>query len=238
MLHGQPGGPFDFDPLRPHLAGLRVLTPTRPGYDGRPPGGFAENAAAAAVLLRAEGIDRAVVLGYSWGGGIALRLAADEPGLVAGLVLVSSVGARSAIQPVDRLLARPLPSLLVAAAGARFGRTVLSMAVRATGSRLSSEQRHRVAANVATVDTRAAWRAWRREQRALVTENLEEVLPQVRCPAIVIAGSRDAMVPASAGRELAARLPHATFVELPGGHLLLLEQAERVAAAVRELAGG
>lgn len=42
------------------------------------------------------GVERAVLVGHSWGGGVALQIALDHPEQVAGLYLVSSIGSRLA----------------------------------------------------------------------------------------------------------------------------------------------
>src|SRR6185437_16644909 len=44
----------------------------------------------AAALLRALGIERADVMGYSQGGGVALQLALRHPGLVGKLVVLAA----------------------------------------------------------------------------------------------------------------------------------------------------
>src|SRR3972149_4425334 len=52
------------------------------------------------------GIDRAVVCGISFGGLVALRFAAREPGRTAGLVLVSTPGPTWHLRPRHELYAR------------------------------------------------------------------------------------------------------------------------------------
>ena len=42
------------------------------------------------------GVERAVLVGHSWGGGVALQMVLDHPEQVAGLCLVSSIGSRLA----------------------------------------------------------------------------------------------------------------------------------------------
>jgi pimeloyl-ACP methyl ester carboxylesterase len=53
-------------------------------------------------------------------------------------------------------------------------------------------------------------------------------LREIRCPAFVLIGSRDPVVPTAAGRELARLLPNATLHRLAGGHLVHIVRAEAI----------
>jgi pimeloyl-ACP methyl ester carboxylesterase len=61
---------------------------------------FAQFADDAAALLRALGVDRADVMGYSLGGGVALQLALRHPDLVGKLVSLSATFRRDGWYPV------------------------------------------------------------------------------------------------------------------------------------------
>ena len=110
LLHGQPGSKASWAPLIELLARrFRVLAPDRPGY-GDTEGeamGMAENADAAAELLRARETGPATVVGHSWSGGVAILLAHRHPDLVRSLVLVGSVGTRDSVNRLDRLMVVP-----------------------------------------------------------------------------------------------------------------------------------
>jgi pimeloyl-ACP methyl ester carboxylesterase len=60
------------------------------GESDRPPGGYDTATAAAdlAALAEALGLAKVVVAGQSWGGNVAVRLAAEHPALVAALALL------------------------------------------------------------------------------------------------------------------------------------------------------
>ena len=60
---------------------------------------------------------------------------------------------------------------------------------------------------------------------------------KVAAPVILVLGERDMMTPAKGGAELAAALPNARVVTLPGaGHMLLSERPDEVLAALKNLA--
>ncbi|MCP8939780.1 alpha/beta hydrolase [Alsobacter sp. SYSU M60028] len=99
LLHGASGNARDMAmALAPSLRGrYRVLAFDRPGHGWSDrPGGRADAAPARQAALIREalgrlGVQRAIVVGHSWSGALATRLALDCPELVAGLVLVAPV---------------------------------------------------------------------------------------------------------------------------------------------------
>jgi pimeloyl-ACP methyl ester carboxylesterase len=75
LLHGQPGSAADWQQVASRLPeALRVVALDRPGYGAsrQGAGGFAVNARAVLAELDARGIERAVLVGHSYGGGVAL----------------------------------------------------------------------------------------------------------------------------------------------------------------------
>jgi pimeloyl-ACP methyl ester carboxylesterase len=60
-------------------------------------------------------------------------------------------------------------------------------------------------------------------------------LPEIKVPALVIGGSADKLTPLKYARYLAEHIPDARLVIIEGaGHMVMLEQPEQVADAVRE----
>lgn len=98
MIHGASANAREFEwTLAPRLSNShRVLMVDRPGhgYSGRPADaetlGVQAAQAAGALKALAPG-QRAVIVGHSFGGAVALRLALDHPELVSGLVLLAPV---------------------------------------------------------------------------------------------------------------------------------------------------
>lgn len=69
----------------------------------------------------------------------------------------------------------------------------------------------------------------------LATTDLRNLLDTVRQPALVVAGERDRLTPAGAGRRLAAGLPGGRLLALPGAaHVPFLSHPEAFVAAVTE----
>jgi pimeloyl-ACP methyl ester carboxylesterase len=100
MLHGWALAQHTYRGVIERIAaqGCRVIAPSMPGFGGTAElpsasfsiGGYA--AWVAALLDELEIDEPAVVMGHSFGGGVAIRLAHDHPARVRSLVLVNSVG--------------------------------------------------------------------------------------------------------------------------------------------------
>jgi proline iminopeptidase len=95
FLHGGPGVSENAALFTPEAAGWRFITFQQRGVtpsttDG--PFTIEQNVADAVAVLDARGVERAVVVGHSWGGHLALHLAVAHPDRVAGLVLIDGLG--------------------------------------------------------------------------------------------------------------------------------------------------
>lgn len=234
LLHGQPGTRRDWDGVRGALRDVRVLAPDRPGYDGHPAMDFAGNAQRLSALLGATGVQRAVLVGHSWGGGVALQMALDHPAQVAGLCLLGSIGSRLSWTNWDRLLAFPGIAQAAGAATCRTAALAPRLFVSATGSQLPHAKLQDVRRQGREWQRRGAAKAIAAEQRFLVTrgQELARRLGEVTAAALVVTGDQDRTVPPAAAADLARALPRGVLLTLPGGHLLPQETPELVAAAI------
>jgi pimeloyl-ACP methyl ester carboxylesterase len=95
VLHGGPGLSDYSDLFIDELAGWRALCYTQRGMlpsTARGPYTVAKHVEDALAVLDHHGVERAVVLGHSWGACLACLLAAAAPERVRGLVLVDGLG--------------------------------------------------------------------------------------------------------------------------------------------------
>jgi 2-hydroxymuconate-semialdehyde hydrolase len=242
LVHGQPGSSADFAPLRRLLSPTRtVLVPDRPGWgeSGEVADGFAHNASAMVRVLDDADVDRALVIGYSWGGGVALALGEDHPERVAGLVLVSSVGPHS-VGWIDRLPILPGIGTVLTTSGfvtARAGLLLVGLAQQVRRGKESA--RHSwVHALSRSFEGRHGIASFMVEQRALFDE-LDAIVARVgdvRAATIVVTGDRDRLVPLATASALAEPVPDARLRIVPGaGHPLPVFAPEAVVRAVAEV---
>lgn len=242
LLHGQPGTPADWRALIARLPPrLRAAAPDRPGYgmSPRPAGGFTANAQAVLDDLDARGLRSAVLVGHSWGGGVALRAAALAPDRIEAVVLLASVGP-GCVTSLDWLLAAPgigpLCSLIAFRWTPWIARAWLARLQRRRGRPLDpGESASTQVWGHAGAGKWPLWRTFLTEQRALLRElgELEAAVKSVRVPVLLVADPADLVVPVRTSRRLAAMLPDASLVLVTGaGHHLARRAPSAVAAAV------
>ncbi len=230
LLHGQPGSPADWQAVTARLPPpLHATAADRPGYGAspRPAAGFTANAQAVLDDLDARGVRDAVLVGHSWGGGVALRAASLAPDRVQAVILLASVGP-GCLTSLDWLLAAPgigaLSSLLAFRWTPWIARARLAWLRRRYGRALYPGES--ASLQVWGEPAESDWPLWRTflaEQRALLLElaELEAAAASVRVPVLLIADPRDRVVPVKTSHRLAAMLPDASLllVEDAGHHL-------------------
>jgi len=70
--------------------------------------------------------------------------------------------------------------------------------------------------------------------RALARTNMLHMLPQIRCPAMVVAGRHDTVRPHAASAELAKRIPGARFELIEAGHFMPTQGPEPLLALLED----
>ncbi|MEX2196764.1 MAG: alpha/beta hydrolase [Thermoleophilaceae bacterium] len=206
----------------------RLIAPDNRGA-GRtplPPDGVTFPAAAddAAALLRDLGVESAHVAGFSGGGAIAQEVALRHPGLVSSLVLVSTW-----CRP-DEYCRRMVRSWITAAATAQDERELLSAFYLWIYTRRAHEDGSvdRFVDEVLAdqhPQTPEAFVAW---AEASLEHDTADRLGAIDVPALVIAGDEDIAIPPRFSQEIAARVPDARLVVLPGeAHQPFQESPER-----------
>ncbi|AYF73353.1 alpha/beta hydrolase [Nocardia yunnanensis] len=236
LLHGQPGDRSDWDAVTARLPGtVTALALDRPGYgdNPEPAGSLEDNARWLLDRLDREGVENPVLVGHSYGGGVALAVAGLAPERVRGLVLVASIGP-GCLNSWDGLLAAPV-------AGAALAVTAWSvlpwLARKGMGHNPFGAEVATALNMLAGVHHRhgPVWRSFLTEQRELLhtLERWTAGLAEIRTPALILADPADKVVPFATSRALSEQLPCAR-IELinGGGHHLPRQLPDAVAARI------
>ncbi|MFZ5815053.1 MAG: alpha/beta fold hydrolase [Bacillota bacterium] len=241
LLHGFAASAFSWRELLRRPGGLGTLYAfDRPafGLTERPlPGDYSPEAQAdlVAALLDAWQVERAVLVGNSAGGSIALLTALRHPHRVEGLVLVDAAvyrggGAPPFIKPLLRTAWGRRVGLHITrrfgTAGPRFLASAWHDPAKVTPAVIEVYQKPTRAERFAE----ALWEFTLQSR----SPDLARRLKEVRQPALVITGADDRIVPAAQSVRLSQELPDARLVVIPHcGHLPQEECPEPVAEAIR-----
>lgn len=211
------------------FTGRQLIMFDLPGISGRAAPGFPLFMAGLAEwvtkLLDTIGVEKADLLGYSWGGVLAQEIARVAPSRVRGLVLASTNFGFGGV-PLPPLTVSQLSSasglgsdhpweLLIATAGG-VGRNPVTLlsTLNPASSSINGYLRQLCAV---TGWTSLPW------------------LQQLRLPTLVLAGDDDPFIPTMTTRALAEAIPGARLALIPGGgHLLPANRPVEMAGMVRQ----
>lgn len=228
FLHAGHGVDLD-DPLVERLSrDYKVIVPSHPGFGGSPrPAGVDTVDDLTYVyldLLEELDLSEVILVGVSFGGWIAAELATKGSGRIAKLVLIDAVGVKFGdrdtrdICDIYGTSIEQIPSLF-------FADEAKGMAVFCQLDFKAMEETSvmRFAQNRESL----LLYGW---SPTLYNPKLKDRLRRVKVPTLVLWGSDDQVVPTRYGRNYAAAISGATFVEVgQAGHYGYLEQPQAFA---------
>ena len=208
----------------------RVVVLNLPGFGTSDPVGSSLEAIAdhiGAALDKFELPGKPILMGNGYGGFIALMTAIRKPGIASGLVLADcgacfSEPGRAAFRGMS---AAARDKGLGAIADVAM-RRLFAPEFQAQNPDLTADRKAKfLAVDAATFHGACD---------ALSTLDIRDQLKAVTVPALVLVGAMDEATPPPMSRELAAGLPNATLVELPGlAHVPQLQAPEEFMQAIR-----
>lgn len=219
--------------------GFNVLAVDLPGHcksDGEAPSSVEEAAALIAALLDAAGVQKAALVGHSWGSLIALEAAARLQDRASHLVLVGTAYPMK-VSPalIEASLNEPMKALTMVNV---FSRSTLAAPPSALGPGTwvfgaGMALGRRVLASNPTVNV---------FHRGFVAcdsyTHGEAAMATVACPVLFLLGAQDQMTPPKAAKTLIAAA-HASgqrvqVAHLPVGHHQMTEAPDATLAAIRD----
>lgn len=233
LLHGSAGSCWGAEQLLPLLKDrYHVVVPERPGqgWSDQPQSyRLASMTETVYQALRLLSVERPILVGWSYGGGVAMRMAADHPGFAGGLLLLASDGPTPPLEghseeTVMRLATTLLTKPLL---GPLLGWTIVPYLVRRFFARalhgkfgadrpLLSEAYVRRAKEIYSRPgiILAAAQEWLHEEEDLA--ELGPYLHNIRVPVWSVSAELDSFVPPHVGEAIVSTIPGARHVCLPG----------------------
>lgn len=252
LVHGLPSNATEMSALQDALVAVgpyRVIAYDRAGYghSTREPAAdapytFRSNARELEGLLDALGLPEAVLVGWSYGGGVVLRMAETSPERASRLVLLASVGAEAEPGREEPVAEQILLSS-VGSWAMRWVGSVPPLADALTRQALTEAFAREEAIPPGWIErTRAALAmpgtvtTWREETRRMDRSKLHPGAVEVKT--LVVQGADDYLVPYTTGEALHAALPDSQFEPvLSGSHMIPVTHAEEVARSIHEFVG-
>jgi pimeloyl-ACP methyl ester carboxylesterase len=210
--------------------GFGLLAPDLPGHGrsaGQPLASIAEMADWVAALLDAAGATKAKLVGHSMGSLIALETAARHPAKISGLSLIGTA-ATMTVGP-DLLKAAEANDHAAIDMVSIWG---LGFAAELGGSLAPGLWMHSGAQHV--LEQCRPGVLYNDLNACNAYQGALDAAAKIAVPVTLILGERDMMTPAKACKALAAALPNARTVVLPGaGHMMMAERPDELLAALQ-----
>lgn len=196
------------------------------------PYSMSQHAADLAALLDLLGVQRCHLVGTSYGGFVSLRFAADFPERVQTLTVIATSARLRRISEgivrnwhalarggdVEALLRGMLPDL--------YSEGVLRQQPDMVESRLAALQSALAEAPEFFAGQDALYQT---NLQDLGGDGLVPVLGAIRCPSLVVAAELDRLYPPEHSTEIAAHVPGAGYVVIPGaGHAVVAERPREI----------
>lgn len=215
LLHGSPVGVPAMQNLMRELKGkAHVIAPDLPGFDASsrnlPDYSFRAHAIYMRRFLRQLKLEQVHVVAYSMGGGVGLHLYDDHPDSVKSLTMLSAIGLQEMELLGDYHLNR-------AVHGLQLG-VIWSV--------------HNLIPHFGYLDQFALNTNYARNFYDSDQRPLRGILERFEGPMLIVHGQEDVLIPVELAREHHRIVPQSRLEILPGGHLILMEQPQKVAAAI------
>ncbi|HXG68975.1 MAG TPA: alpha/beta fold hydrolase, partial [Blastocatellia bacterium] len=217
LLHGSPGRGRDFAALAPELGKeYRVIIPDLPGFGASsrdvPDYSIRAHAYYVLQLLNNLRIERAHVLGFSMGGGVALHMADLAPERVISITMLSAIGVQEMEMLGDYHLNHAIHGLQLA------GLWLLSEGTPHFGW-----------LDDAIFGVPYARNFYDSDQRPL-----RDILARFNAPFSIIHGKDDVLVPVEAAREHYRLVPQSELTLFDENHFMVFTDGPKLASLVRD----
>lgn len=182
---------------------------------------FKAHTADLSTLLKELGINRAILVGTSYGGEVALHFAARHPEIVSELIIIDSVS------EIDPLMTTVISSWITAAEtgkGEIFYRHALPWLYSSNFIRSNAKMlKEREKMMMSLPDDYFTGQI--QLYRTFLTLDITSEIQQIFCPALIICGEDDILKPPSFSKLIAKNIKESELVIIPNcGHVAIFEK--------------
>ena len=227
FTHGWARDHRDFIPTAEALAPFaRSYLVDLPGFGQTPrpegawtTGDYADHAVA---FMRAQGVERFIWVGHSFGGRMGLRAGVRAPEALSGMVLAAAAGIPRARKPVDVLRGKIRQRIF------KFKRDMAK----------TQAERDALERQYGSADyTHSAQIGMRDIFLEAIREDQTADLGRIAVPTVIMNGAADVDTPPEMGRRIAGGIPGAQFVEVPCvDHISIVSRGHhQIALAVKDM---
>jgi 2-hydroxy-6-oxonona-2,4-dienedioate hydrolase len=228
LIHGMFGDFLDWEPvLEPLALRHRVAAVDLPGFGGstKPRREYTGEFFVATLheLLCQLGIGKAILVGNSFGGQVAMLYALAHPDAVEKLALVNSGGFKQYSEEEIAQVAPRFSEKVIAALTPEIN-AVLFGGVFTKPSETSARYLEKQNAKLRREDYPAYAYSIANSIRLSLATYLMDRLPELRCPTLLVWGEGDMVLPVAQAEAALARLPFGELKRIPGcGHAPQME---------------
>ena len=222
LLHGWGGSLQSFVGIANELSSrFRVIVPDLWGFgeSETPPANFDvfSYAKCVANFLKKLNINKATILGHSFGGRVGIVLASLHPECVNKLVLISSAGLKPKFNLKKFLKIRKYKKLKQKVAEGKKQLCVLKG--------FGSDDYKKLEGNLKAVFVN------------VVNQNLKPLLPAIKCKTLIIWGNKDKSTPIYMAKQLHKSIKSSMLYVLKGDHFVYVSKQESVLKLIFEFLG-
>jgi len=230
LLHGWGGKAASFQPVaRDFEAERTVYAVDFPGHGNSPeppePWSVTEYTELIRAFVKRMDIAGCDIVAHSFGGRVALLLAATYPDAVGKLVLTGCAGIRPQASGRRTLKSR-VYRFLRATADNGLTRKIFRGRV--------DKWREALVQRFGSADYRALKPSMRRTFNRVIAQDLRPFLPNIQAPTLLIWGTDDRETPIWMGEVMEREIPGAALIRLAGGHFAYLERYPEFLAIARK----
>ncbi len=234
LLHGWGGRADSFLPLARDMHSSRtVYAVDFPGHGQSPeppaPWAVTEYMELLKAFMRDRGLEGADIVAHSFGGRVAILLAATYPAMVGKLLLTGCAGIRPQ-KSASRSRKARLYRLLRGLVNNRLARALF-------GKRVDI-WREALVQKFGSADYRALTPSMRATFNRVIAQDLRPELPKIQAPTLLIWGTEDQDTPLWMGEIMEREIPDAALIRLSGGHFVYLERYSEFLLIARKFLNG